>query len=270
YERPEYLAALQPIAEFIKKNGALYHNAECNAEVGIYTNKASSISDYQNLFHSIQGTIQILFRSKIPFSFIDNDQQERLEKLKVLVIPDVSLVSDSQLAMLKKYLESGKIIMTGESCVYDEFYLMRNAGIVEEIRNHPNTTYLPDTPEKLGPDQVGYVGQNYLRVDYPENADNFTFELNNLYKTPFEISRSDFVTVDSFNTENGTALHILNYDNQNPTDVTVTFASPVKDISFHWPENFGPAEAPLIKSDGGKTVIEVRQLDTYLIVVSEK
>ena len=125
YERPEFLTPLKPIAKFVNENSALYQGAQGNAEIGIYLNRASAISDYQNLIASVQGLLQILLRNKIPFTFIDNDQVDRLKELKTLVIPDVNLVSDQQLNMLTDFQETGSLIITGKSCRYDEFFRER-------------------------------------------------------------------------------------------------------------------------------------------------
>lgn len=266
YERKEYLDALIPIAKFIKENSSIYEDAQCNAEIGIYINKASSICDYDNLFRSIQGLIQILLRKKIPFKFVDNDQEKILKRIRVLIIPDVSLVSQKQFEMLKNFADSKKIIMTGSSCTYDDYYLQRKTEDVNSLRNHSNTIYLPDCPEKLLPEQIGRAGANFSRYDYPENAAVLLDSLYLVWNPDFSIKASDFIAVDYFDTEKNKILHLINYDNSNPSDIKIVFDGTKDDISIFWPKNFGPSKAPVIHQESDKTIIEIEKLSTYIVI----
>jgi hypothetical protein len=265
YERPHFIEALTPVKDFLEENESVYRDAECSAEVGIYINRETQICDFLNCNHSLHGTIQLLLKKKVPFKFVDTDEDKKLEALKVLIVGDVRLVSNEQLERFKAFAKENKIILTGDSCLYDEYFLKRNADELNVFLEMPNVKRLKGSPEKVNPEKIGYHGSNYTSFPYPENGGKFLDALNSLY-TPFiEIDASPFVTVDVFENPKGeTFIHILNYCNNILEDVDIEIEKTGK-AELLTPESIGCASMKSSQS-GEKTKITLRKLHTYAVV----
>lgn len=265
YERPHFIEALTPLKDFLEKNESVYRDAECSAEVGVYINRESQICDCLNCNYSLQGTMQLLLQKKTPFRFIDTDEDKKLEGLKVLIVGDVRLVSDKQLERFKTFAEHGKVMLTGESCTYDEYFLRREDNKLEEFLKLPNVALLKDSPEKVNPEKVEYHGKNYIFFPFPEDGEKFIEELNSLY-TPFiKVDASPFVAVDVFeNAKSETFIHVLNYNNDILEDVDIEIEK-AGQAELFTPATIGCSSMKSSKS-GEKTKISLRKLHTYAVV----
>ena len=74
YERPYFIEALTPIKKFLEQYGYIYKNAISAAEVGIYLNRETQISDSHEYWNSLQGFIQLLLRNKKELENIYNNK----------------------------------------------------------------------------------------------------------------------------------------------------------------------------------------------------
>lgn len=265
YERSYFLEALTPLKNFLKNNEDIYKNAESAAEVGIYLNRETQICDTHNYWHSLHGMIQLLIRNKIPFRFVDTDDDKKFESLKLLLIGNVRLVSNIQLERFKKFAESNKIILTGESCLYDEYFLRRSPVTLNNFLKNKNVIHLKDCPEKIHPDEVGYYGRNYHYFPLPPDGDKFIEELKAVYNFSIQVNSSPFVTIDvSKNNRDESFIHILNYDNTSPYDVDIEINQQLK-IRIVSPEVLGCEEWE-IQNKEGSTGIRLKNLHTYAVV----
>jgi len=265
YERPYFIAALTPLKSFLEKNENIYKNTECTAEVGIYLNRDTHISDTLAFWSSLKGIDQLLLRYKIPFRLVDSDEDNKLKGLKLLIIGNVRLVSDMQFKRFKKFAETDKIIITGESCRFDEYFLLRDRKELDDFLAHKNIIYLKDCPEKINPTDVKYHGTNYNFLPLPAEGDKFIKEVLAVYNPPVKVTASPFVAIDTFkNKNNESFIHILNYDNSNPQDVKIEFSQAIKAKAVS-PEVLGIASSE-ISERKGKTTVLLKGLHTYAVV----
>ena len=70
-----------------------------------------------------RGFTQALIRSRIPYIPVHADHIEsQADNLKLLILPDIGVMSSSQVAAVKKFVEKGgNLIATGETSLYDEW-----------------------------------------------------------------------------------------------------------------------------------------------------
>jgi hypothetical protein len=265
YERSYFLEALTPLKNFLKEYESIYRNTESAAEVGIYLNRETQICDPHNYWHSLHGMIQLLVRNKIPFRFVDTDDNNKLEGLKLLLVGNVRLVSDIQLERLGKFAESNKIIITGESCLYDEYFLRRSPDTLNNFFKNENVIHLKECPEKVHPDEVKYYGRNYHFFPLPPDGDKFIEALKAVYSFPVKVNSSPFVTIDFLKNNRGDQfIHVLNYDNSSLHDVELEFNNKLK-IRIVSPEVLG-CEDWEIQNHEGRTGIKLINLHTYAVV----
>jgi hypothetical protein len=139
---------------------------------------ATRIVDAQN------GYYQALVEARIPFEMADDRQLglEHIGRYRVLVLPNVACLSDTQCQQLQRYVEQGgRIVATGETSLYDEIGRKRlNFGLAdlfgcdfagkidEPVHNsyltprhpHPLTAGLEDAPRIIASIQQLHVKAN--------------------------------------------------------------------------------------------------------------
>ena len=271
FERPHFLAALQPVRDFLAEHGHVYCDVRCNATVGVYVNRESLSSDYGECWYSLQGLIQILLAEKIPFRFVDRDNDASVAGLDVLIIPNMRLVATQQMARFAQFAESGKILMTGDSCRFDEHFLRRPERELTALSAHGNVDHLPDAPEMVAPDGVEFHGVNHCRVPMPRRAQAFTSAFLRLYQRTVKVEATPFVAIDRFTKGNGTLLlHVLNYDNCRPTDVQVTIRGRFASVDVVSPGQLGPASDPVLESSESEVTVSLPQLGTYAVIAASE
>jgi hypothetical protein len=265
YERPHFIAALTSVKNFLGQYGHIYRNTEPAAEVGVYLNRETHICDSHAYWYSLQGMVQLLVREKIPFRFVDTDEDSKLNGLKLLLVGNVRLVSDNQLERFKNFAKKNKVIATGESFFYDEYFLKREGKVLDNLFENKNIVHLKDCPEKVLPNGVSYHGNNYGSVSLPPEGDKFIKELKAAYDNPIKVSSSPFVAIDIFqNREKEIFIHILNYDNLSPQDVTVEF-NMAKDVQAVSPQIFGFDDMDC-SEESGNVKIKLKNLHTYAVI----
>jgi Beta-galactosidase len=241
YQRPEFMRATFAMAEFLKQHRALFTEAKCAATVGIYTNRESQIADSEICFASLQGAVLSLLQGQIPFRLVPFDNAEPLKGLDLLIVPNVRLISDAQLKVLQAFADrGGKILMTGESGKFDEYFLTR-----KPIPEQAGFTFTLTTPEAIDLQHVKREG-NYKNLPLPEKVDDFLAQVKALTSLQFTVTGGDFVCIELSRAKSGNLiLYLLNYDNSNPANLKITFADLIKLSEIHSPREFGLDDAVL-------------------------
>lgn len=149
---------------------------------------------------ALNGCYQALTEARVPFSLVDDRDlnQALIGRYKVIVLPNIAAMSDSQCTSIRNYVANGgAIVATGETSLYDEMGVLRkNFGLADlfgcdyagqvdrKVANsyisiegpHPLTAGLEDTPRIVGGTRLVQVaphpgsGRPPLRLirSYPE------------------------------------------------------------------------------------------------------
>jgi Beta-galactosidase trimerisation domain len=112
----------------VKKHEALLEQHVPVANVGIYYSGPTRLSyrkksvEGDQFGSEIRGMETVLMENHIPHDFILDDQisKERLQKYKLVLLPNVRCMSDREIGLLKDYVrEGGNLIATYASSLYD-------------------------------------------------------------------------------------------------------------------------------------------------------
>ena len=262
YERPEFLRATEAVSHFIEQNSDIYKDTRSTAPVGIYINRENRISNSSNAFASLHGVVQTLLKLQIPFRFIVEDNAELLKGLELLIIPNVLPVSDKQLENFVEFAKTGKILLTGGSCRYDEYFLPRTGTSEDIFGKSPNIIVLDGTPEAIDLDEVEYHGSFVKNIPMPEKHKEFSAQLLKLYKPQIKVSGGAAISVDTYkNDKDEYFVHLLNYDNDNPADITVDLPAHCRVLELFQPGFFG-----FTSSETDKNFIKIAKLHTYAVI----
>ncbi len=115
--------------EFVKRYEKLLTRHVSVSDIGIYYSKATRQSFRQKTIEGdhfesfISGIEAVLIENHIPHDFIADDQltSERLQKYKVVILPNVRCLSDKEISLIREYVETGgNLLATYETSLYDK------------------------------------------------------------------------------------------------------------------------------------------------------
>ncbi|MDD5698044.1 MAG: beta-galactosidase [Victivallaceae bacterium] len=262
YERAHFIKATRAVSDFIRTNADIYKDVRCDGKIGIYINRESRICDFYNSLSSLWGTVQILLKNGIAFRFIPFDGTEHLKNLKLLIIPNVALIKNQQLENIIDFAKNNKVLVTGNSGRYDEYYLERSENIKEKLSQYKNIHWLDGVPEAVEYTQTEYYGNSVKNLNYPGNANLFLENLYALYEPEIKISEGEAVAINPMvNNRNEHFIHILNYNNTTPVDIKLKLPKTVKNVKVFSPEHFGVSGY-----NYSGQVLKLTELHTYAVV----
>jgi hypothetical protein len=114
---------------FVKVNEKLLEQHVPVANIGIYYSKPTRISyrkksqEEDDFGTDIRGVEAVLMENHIPHDFILDDQvtRERLKRYKLVILPNVRWMADTEIELLKEYVSNGGNLMaTYATSLYDE------------------------------------------------------------------------------------------------------------------------------------------------------
>jgi hypothetical protein len=115
--------------QFVKANEKLLEQHVPVANIGIYYSRPTRLSYHKKSEEGdefgteIRGFENVLMENHIPNDFILDDQvsRERLNKYKVVILPNVRCMSGKEMDLLKDYVRNGgNVIATYSTSLYDE------------------------------------------------------------------------------------------------------------------------------------------------------
>lgn len=205
YQRPEFMAVTRPIADLIHAHPEIWQGAVNAATTAIYINRESRLIFPEECQSSLWGLLQILCRHGIPFRFIVHDGMDALAGVETLLVPNVQMLSDAQIACFKQVPQ---VIFTGTAGRYD---------LQAFERQTPPPSTFPDTPEAVPTASLA----DPASLPYPA-ADA---ALLDRLPRGLAFSGSRAVGATLFRTPDGRRfMHLVNYDIDTPARITLTTA----------------------------------------------
>jgi len=111
------------------KNEKYLRNVESLARVGMVYSQQTAHYYARSVENHILGYYQALIESRIPFQMVHDGllDQEHLDRYKVLILPNIAALSDTQCDQLRAYVKrGGSIVATHETSLYDEWGTRRS------------------------------------------------------------------------------------------------------------------------------------------------
>ncbi|HUX95445.1 MAG TPA: alpha-amylase family protein [Bacteroidales bacterium] len=128
-----------------------------------------------------RGFTQALIRSRIPYVPVHADHIEyEADKLSLLILPDLGVMTDSQVDAVKKFAEKGgNLIATGETSLYDEWGDLRPDFALADILGAHTTPENSSESRKNASETL----HSYLRL-LPELRSNYNGPKTNIDPKP--------------------------------------------------------------------------------------
>lgn len=277
WQRPVFLQAFSPLACFLDKWSEWFRDASCDATVGVYFNRTCCCVNDIEAWLSLHGAIQSLLQNQLPFRLVGRDDDQALEGLEVVLIGDMQYVSDAQFERFIAFAEGGgRILMTGQSCHCDEWALKRKDADLQRLSGHPNVTRLDHTPGKIAFESDAAFrnwteeahGTRHPETPLPPDHRRLVAAIIDLLpQPPIHVAGSPFIAIDTFSNPQGQRfIHVLNYDNSNPSDVVITIPCATTAVDFAMPDELGSRNRPKVRHLDNETIITLEGLHTYCVV----
>ncbi|MDE2500450.1 MAG: ThuA domain-containing protein [Alphaproteobacteria bacterium] len=121
---PRWVPVVEKIYEWHWRHDKYFRDTENLARVALVNSSHTYADDLrQKVADAQNGYYQALVESRIPFEMADDRllDPEHLSRYRVLVLPNIAVLSDAQCAQLRAYVKAGgRIVATGETSLHDE------------------------------------------------------------------------------------------------------------------------------------------------------
>ncbi len=128
-------AEQKPYLDFFRSHFDLFRNVKSRPDVAVLHSFASMAFNNDLPWQSAMLVEQALIEAKIPFDIVFDQQLEHLEKYKALILPDQECLTDTQLDLVRRYVESGGgLVSTEQTGLFDDWRRRRgNYGLHDVI-----------------------------------------------------------------------------------------------------------------------------------------
>lgn len=112
-----------PLLEFFREyNSRYYTDANNIADVAIVRDWASMAYSISDAYVPATLMEQVLIQYKVPFDLLFDEELDRLDKYKAVILADQECISDAQEELLLRYVRGGgTLLLTGRTGIYDQW-----------------------------------------------------------------------------------------------------------------------------------------------------
>ena len=215
---------LKKFDAFARANRPLFEGKPCKPVRVFYGTQALGLSPSQN--ESLNAADEVLLRRHVPYGYLiakDAEAPTVPEDCEVIVLPNAKWMSDAQVETVSAFAKKGgKVVVTGQSGLWDERGSQRFENPLEPLKKLPNVSWR----EKADVPMTNVMGWA-MQVLPP--ADHGAALVADLAKTGFKPQISfenlpETVFVEIKRIEGGYAVHLVNYNPKVPVrDAKMSF-----------------------------------------------
>ena len=227
---PSVLAAIR----FFHRQQQHFRDTEGIADVGVLNTYANTAYGPQVTRQRWAAFTQALFQGKVPFAIVPDRHPGDLSRFRVLALPDVALMSDELLLLVRTYVESGgALLITAQTAQFTEHNIRREPSGLAELFGAPLGNIVLRATSGKG--RAVYVPQIIVPNDFrtgmlPDNGAELLEAVRWAANGPLqaEINGPETVTMCFYSQPAGRRLlHLVNYDEANPArDIEITLQIP--------------------------------------------
>ncbi len=265
YENSAMFTTMQNTLVYINSL-PITNSMENLAQTAILWHRNSLAFDFNVHQSSLLGIGELLLSNGIPFQTVDSRHLDRISQYPLVIVPDIRLMSEPEIATLKKYAEGGgKLLIIGMDCgIFDErhrqkldsilpvFGLSRYDHFETPVRKG-NVTVIPvnGQPGKMFLNLKQAANGTVLRPCWLDQPEIMIAELDNLSERQIKITAERSVSASIMSHEKGTVIQLFSYEaGPLPQTVTVIPAGITGECTLYRPGQ------PPCNLDGAPYIIE--------------
>ena len=270
---------LKSYYDFLIKYENYYRNIRSAAKVAVLRSTNSLAYTFDQTGPCLLGIEQVLIQGHIPFQIIFDHHLRELPKYSLLILPNVTCMSDEQVRIVKEYVrDGGKLVAIGNTSLYDQNYRYREEyglgevlrvsffddvrpSFVKNIYGKGESLYLSETDFPSPKEQLWKGEPRSFVPQLPANWRRMIEEIRMLnWDFSLDISADKNVTLDFFKQENTGKflLHLVNYD----LDEIVKNIDVRMNLNLLEKSRIG--EVLCVSPDENKEIINFEAKDNYL------
>jgi len=120
-ERPDLREALGKYLRFVRAQEPLWQNAKPVRDVAVLHTFASTVFDNEKTWPLVTGAEETLIRGGFAWEVLFDENLDRLSEFPVLVVAGQSLLSQEQIAAIRKFESNGgKLVVVGDNPAFDK------------------------------------------------------------------------------------------------------------------------------------------------------
>ena len=119
----------------------------------------------------MNGMVAALKRARLPFYPIDSRQMnDKLEKLKLIILPDIAVLSDDEIGAIEKHVKNGgSLVLTGATGMLDELGYPRKEFPLDKLLGIEREETEPLESEIESGTTHNHPHHNYIRMSQPRH-----------------------------------------------------------------------------------------------------
>lgn len=264
------------LSEFYRSHWERFANSTDAAPVGLLYNFESLLADEPAYRRAYEAMAQALIQHQIPFRYLLSDRLEKLDEIKVLVLPHVLPLSDEAETAIRAWVKrGGRLLATGRCGLYDRWMRQRPDYALADLfgahfsnafedAHHDAIVRNPQTGCVLLPGQWGQVlGENQPACRVP--ADRVAREVRTLLPAdhPEVVAPVPQLGVALRRLPDGSRLlGLLNYGDAPVHGIEVTLAVAAAPLVRGWDtEHPEPVPLPALPAGPGRWRVALPAVD---------
>jgi hypothetical protein len=183
--------------DFYLKHRESYEDAEDAGNVAVFRSYASLAYNNAEVQLCTILVEQTLIQTSVPFDLIFDNDLRKLDKYKVVILPNTECLSDDQVNLLKTFVTSGgSLVVIGQTGFYDEWRRVRVIPALHTIvdyreniagsldsTNKPAGAETQSSKKQVGRGRVAYLSSVEFDGPLPPARPNFSI-LNEYWRLP--------------------------------------------------------------------------------------
>jgi hypothetical protein len=262
--------------DFAAQNREIYSGAAGMADVAVLESFDTLAFTRIEPYHSLVAVYQTLISNNIQYNVLTLDRLPEINKYRLVILPDVKLLSDEHAALLIEYVRhGGRLLYTEQTGMYDSWFRRRGAGVFAGKEGKFGKGRIRGFTKFKHKRRFSYKPEDWA-IDprlwqLPINHKEFLKDVRNLLddEPVLEVKASFGCVGALYRKRDSIILHLLNYDTTRKlagVAVRLHVNDSIDSITLMSPEE-GSMKPVAFRRSRGCTFFKVSELKRYKIFV---
>lgn len=292
----EYLlATVKSYNTWLKKHEEDFVDLTSSAIVGIFRSDSTLTWDWESSISHLTDFEQVLIWGHIPYdTIVEKNLEKRLGKYKVLILPNVTCLSDNDIRLILDFVhQGGGLVVTGNTATYNEDFEKREVEGLMELTSEPEqakgkvikefgkgrVVYYPQMAG-VSPTyrrDLGWPGSSTSILEFPSLPLNWQDLLASVKwavgeELKLEVEGPGYIFVNIFYQETSRRmfLHLVNFSDEVVTGIKVKVQIAEdhrpREITLFSPDFKAEPEILVGSENNGRIVFKIPMIDVYTMV----
>ena len=135
FEWPQVHGHMKKAVSFLM-NSDIFGTRKNMADIAVFHHRESLAFNHDNSYPSLHCVEDFLLENALPYNVVFSENIEEMKKYKLIILPEVTLLSDKEALIIRKYIaEGGKALAIGYPGTCNEKYKRRKDSPLNDVFN---------------------------------------------------------------------------------------------------------------------------------------